>query len=132
MPHREIVDNLIGECTGEYCTLAEILKVLNQTIPKHNPDYGHCQNKECPLKERVLESGLSDRLLEQFKAIEIYKLKKGIPCWDEALRSWSHEGYAEAFSEIYNETIKKGDEIDHHMIYDETEARVNSLHAKVA
>lgn len=64
--------------------------------------------KYCILKEIVLNSGMSDRLLVQLKCIEKFKFEKSEVCgkdigWEEAHKEWIRGGYSEQFRKIYRE-----------------------------
>jgi len=67
----------------------------------------------CLLKELILSGGPDDRTLEQFKCVEKFKYERGINGpdggWEEALRIWREEGFAERFAQAYvpGETNKK-------------------------
>ena len=62
--------------------------------------------KYCILKEIVLHSGISDRLLIQLKCIEKFKYEKSASLgrdigWEEAHRAWVGEGYSKKFGKFY-------------------------------
>lgn len=64
--------------------------------------------KYCILKEIVLNSGMSDRLLVQLKCIEKFKYERSAVLgrdigWEEAHKEWIREGYSEKFRKIYSE-----------------------------
>lgn len=64
--------------------------------------------KYCILKEIVLNSGMSDRLLVQLKCIEKFKFEKSSHCgrdigWEEAHKEWIREGFSEKFRLSYSE-----------------------------
>jgi hypothetical protein len=66
--------------------------------------------KYCILKEIVLNSGMSDRLLVQLKCIEKFKFERSSLRgkdigWEEAHKEWIKEGYSEKFRELYREGI---------------------------
>ena len=87
-PHKQILEEICEGCKTEYCTLREIL----------------------------LHSGLSDRMVVQIKCIEKYKYEqsqlegKDIG-WEQANMRWVERGYAERFSRVY-----KGD-VSYKLIY---------------
>lgn len=65
-------------------------------------------NHYCFLKEFVMESHPSPRLLIQIKLIEKYKYEMSERedrdvGWTEAIESWASEGYAERFAKYYSE-----------------------------
>jgi hypothetical protein len=68
-----------------------------------------CRNgKYCILKEIVLNSGMSDRLLVQLKCIEKFKFERSSWYgkdigWEEAHKEWIKEGYSEKFRKLYHE-----------------------------
>lgn len=75
---------------------------------------GDCKRKYCILKEIILHSGLNDRSLEQLKCVERLKYEKsdkngGDIGWSEAHLLWVREGYAERFSEIYKDGMRNGE-----------------------
>jgi hypothetical protein len=114
MPHKEIVEDITGSCQVGYCTLREILNHIHEPVPQHDPRYGHCQNGGCPLRERVMDSGLDDRTLEQIKCLEIFKWHYGAETkkpigWNHTIKLWVERGHAEAFGEIYKEGMKHKD-----------------------
>ncbi len=66
--------------------------------------------KYCILKEIVLNSGMSDRLLVQLKCIEKFKFERSSYCgrdigWEEAHKEWVKEGYSEKFRRLYGEGV---------------------------
>ena len=79
MPHREIVEDLSGQCQPGYCTLYEVLKLAGIDIPAEVQWTGDCRVHGCPLKDHVLRSGLRDRELEELKCIEIFKYNSCAP-----------------------------------------------------
>jgi hypothetical protein len=65
----------------------------------------------CILKEFLVNSHPSPRLLMQLRAIDKYKLEKSKELdkdigWDGALQFWLEEGYAKKFGEVYEEGIR--------------------------
>jgi hypothetical protein len=111
MPHQEIVEDLTGDCQAGYCLLREILANSGEEVPEHDPRYGHCSTGDCPLKQKVMESGLSDRALEQIKCVEIFKWNEGRTerkdiGWDEAWSRWVARGHAAAFAGVYQDGRK--------------------------
>jgi hypothetical protein len=111
MPHKEIVEDLTGDCTPGYCLLREVLTHMNGPVPLHDTRYGHCETGDCPLKERVIQSGLSDKTLEQIKCIDLLKQHENMESrnfinWNEAYKIWTRKGHAKAFSDIYQEGMK--------------------------
>ena len=66
--------------------------------------------KYCILKEIVLNSGMSDRLLVQLKCIEKFKFEKSSYFgrdigWEEAHKEWIKEGCSEKFRQLYSEGV---------------------------
>jgi hypothetical protein len=65
-----------------------------------------CQNNEyCPLEVLVRAN---ERVCEQHKVIEVYRWQKNKTrdtkmTWEEAYDSFSSEGYAKKFAEVYQE-----------------------------
>ena len=68
------------------------------------------ENGHCTLRDLVTLMGLNDKLLEQYKCIEIFKFENGINGedngWAEASKLWVTEGYAKKFSEVYKDGMK--------------------------
>jgi hypothetical protein len=72
----------------------------------------YCEPKRyCILKEFLVSSHPSHRLLAQLKCVdkvkfeESKKIEKDIG-WTEALKIWVDDGYAKKFAEVYEENIK--------------------------
>jgi len=67
-------------------------------------------NGHCILRDLVALMGLNDKLLEQYKCIEIFKFERRIGGedngWAEASKLWVDEGYAKRFSEVYKDGMK--------------------------
>ncbi len=66
--------------------------------------------KHCILKLYLLSSHPNPRLLIQLKCIEKYKYelnknKKEEITWEDAWMSWSENGYAKKFAEVYTEEM---------------------------
>ena len=66
--------------------------------------------KYCILKEIVMNSGMSDRLLVQLKCIEKFKFEKSAFFgkdigWEQAHKQWISEGFSEKFRKLYREGI---------------------------
>ncbi len=64
--------------------------------------------KYCILKEIVVNSGMSDRLLVQLKCIEKFKFERSADCgmdigWETAHKEWIREGFSEKFERLYRE-----------------------------
>jgi hypothetical protein len=83
--YREMLDDLCSE----YC------------------DEGHY----CILKEFLVSSHPSPRLLMQIKCVDKFKYERGVQeereiGWTEAFEIWAEEGLATKFSAIYDETLK--------------------------
>ena len=62
----------------------------------------------CPLE--VLIRSFNDRLLEQHKCVEKFKMeesdrKREMVTWDKAYTLWVERGHAKIFAELYNESI---------------------------
>ena len=117
MPHREIVEDLSGQCQPGYCTLYEVLKLAGIDIPAEVQWTGNCRVHGCPLKDHVLRSGLRDRDLEELKCIEIFKYDRSLESWDEASRLWIEQGYHHIFREVYLDGMKHGALYDKIMNY---------------
>jgi len=75
---------------------------------------GNCKGKYCILKEIILHSGLNDRSLEQLKCVERFKYersgkeRKDIG-WSEAHLLWVTEGHAKMFDKIYKDGMRNGE-----------------------
>ena len=71
-----------------------------------------CQSEECILKEFLISSNASPRLLLQLRCIEKFKNvikkrdNKKVVEWEEAINKWSDEGYAEKYAFYYEEGMK--------------------------
>ena len=72
----------------------------------------YCEsNHYCILKEFLISSHPSPRILMQLKAIEKFKyekskeLKKDIG-WNTAIELWVEEGYAKKYADLYEDDIK--------------------------
>jgi hypothetical protein len=118
MLHKEIVEDMTGECEEDYCSLEEIWKLSG--LPREEISHcGGCKGNggDCPLKTAILKSGLDDRTLEQFKCIEIFKFENGIPRWDDALKEWTGNGYHTFFREVYHDGMKHLELYDNIMKY---------------
>lgn len=68
-------------------------------------------NHYCILKEFLISSHPSPRLLSQFECVGKFKYEKGHELrrkidWAEAMELWVNEGYAKKFGEIYEEDMK--------------------------
>ena len=57
----------------------------------------------CPLE--ALVKSFDDRLLEQHKCVEKFKMEKQLITWDEAYTIWSEMGFAKKFAKVYQEGI---------------------------
>ena len=115
MPHREIVDRVCmgNDCrdgTG-YCLLSEILKYFGHEHEAEIPSGADCHERRnnCVLKDKIMETGLSDRMIAQLKCLEIFKYEECAArgngtnmSWDEAFKLWRDRGYAEKFAEFYS------------------------------
>ena len=82
MANKNILDDIVDDCKKEYCTLKEIL----------------------------VHSGISDRVLMQLKCIEKYKFQlskkyKKDYGWENTFNEWVNNGYAVKFSELYSENV---------------------------
>lgn len=73
---------------------------------------GYCEEgKYCILKEFIISSHPSPKLLMQLKCIDKFKYEKSKENgsdigWNKSIELWASEGYAKLFSELYNENIK--------------------------
>jgi len=108
MPHKEIVEDITGDCKPGYCLLKEILIRAEEEIPENDSQDDCHRDKYCTLKEKIIKSGLSDRTLEQIKCVEILKWHESQDAgreldWEEAWELWIKQGHAEAFSNIYQD-----------------------------
>lgn len=67
------------------------------------------EHKYCTLKELILHSGKSPKLLAQFKCIEKFKyiletkMKKDLG-WEFVTKKWVEDGLAKKFSDCFSET----------------------------
>ena len=72
----------------------------------------YCEkNHYCILKEFLVNSHPSPRLLMQLRAIDKYKMEKSKELkrdlgWDGALQLWLEEGYAKKFGDAYEDGIR--------------------------
>lgn len=71
----------------------------------------YCPHSEgyCLYKEILVANGISERLLLQFKLVEIFKLQKSQEQnreikWPEAWMMWNDLNYAAKFAKIYDES----------------------------
>jgi hypothetical protein len=83
LPHKEIIEDICnGDCKEPYCTLKEV----------------------------VLHSGITDRVLEQLKCVEIlkwqlsYQQRQDVG-WKNAWAIWL-EKYAARFGDVYQDGMK--------------------------
>ena len=67
-------------------------------------------DKDCILKEFLINAHISPRLIIQIKCVQTYKdeMNKDIPPhmqmgWNKALMRWVTMGYAKQFAEVYEE-----------------------------
>jgi len=70
-----------------------------------------CSNEDCVLKEFLISSHPSPRLLIQLKCIQRFKnLQENVKCfsmsWAEAINEWVKSGKAKKFNEVYEEDRK--------------------------
>ena len=90
-------------CDMRQVDKAEYRRLLNEIAE----DY--CQpDKYCILKEFLVESHPSRRLLVQLKLVDKFKFIRSKDAgndigWDAALRSWMDEGHAIKFAEVYSD-----------------------------
>ena len=72
----------------------------------------YCEkDRYCILKEFLISSHSSPRLLMQLKAVDKYKMEKSRELdkdvgWSGAMSAWVEEGYAKKFADVYEEGIK--------------------------
>ena len=72
----------------------------------------YCEPKRyCILKEFLVSSHTSPRLLMQLKCVDKLKFEESKKTgkdigWTEALKIWVDDGYAKKFAEVYEENIK--------------------------
>jgi len=83
--------------------------MAHQRVIKEMREDCHCENEEfCPLESLI--RSFNDRMLEQHNCVRLYRwnmgkrLKRPIT-WDEAYISWSDEGCAKRFSDVYREDL---------------------------
>lgn len=81
----------------------EYRKILDEILLDYCPD-----GRYCILKEFLVASHPSRRLLFQLKACDKFKLERSSKedkdiGWEETLRLWVEEGYAEKFAKVYDD-----------------------------
>ena len=64
------------------------------------------EDRECILKEFLVELHPSPRLLLQMKCVRKFKKTINEEDWSEAMLKWIDKGYAEKFADAYKEGIK--------------------------
>jgi hypothetical protein len=70
----------------------------------------YCNQEYCILKEFLVESHPSPRLLVQMKCVEKFKFERNKDSeedmgWSEAMTLWAEEGYAKKFAKHYEEGV---------------------------
>ena len=95
------------DCNEIYCSFKEFFRRKSEKHPLANIDCFGCQgNRDCEARRAV--SQIEDRVLFQFKELEMFKLfeskNQGRDIgWNEAVQRWVEGGYAVRFSKLYDE-----------------------------
>jgi hypothetical protein len=67
----------------------------------------YCEpGKYCILKEFLISSHPSPRILMQMKCLEKWKFINKIDNWTDAMNKWVEDGLAEKFGNVYDEDLK--------------------------
>jgi len=95
------------DCNETYCSIKEFFRRKSEEHPLANIDCSGCQgNRDCEARRTI--SQIEDRILFQFKELEMFKLfesksqERDIG-WNEAVQRWVKRGYAARFSRLYDE-----------------------------
>jgi hypothetical protein len=118
MPNRKIVNAVCSDsdCKGGkgYCLLSEILGYFGHGQGVRIPEGVNCARgrNDCVLKDKIMETPITDRILVQLKCIEIFKYEECAArgnganlTWNEAFELWRDRGHAESFARVYSEEV---------------------------
>lgn len=107
MATQETIDVLSRNCNEEYCSIKEFFRRHSQNHHLLNVDCSGCHGeRECEAKKTIRK--VEDRMLFQFKEIELFKLfeskteRRDIG-WTEAAVRWINRGYAQRFFRVYDQ-----------------------------
>ena len=97
MPNREVVDNF-RVCHNGYCTFVELLQERGIPVPVERRCYG--AHGQCPIKEAVASSSLTDMDIVQFACLEELKLAESQQAGRDIGRQHAREIWAKGFYTI--------------------------------
>jgi hypothetical protein len=105
MISREVLEQVCSHCNSNYCTVREYNICHDGFVSECGRVYEDGK-KICPNVLHLIENG-DNRVILQLKAIEKLRWLRGQQLnrpvtWDEAIMSWTDEGYAYRFSQFYS------------------------------